>query len=295
MKLLVTGVEGQVVRSLKERGASAGFQIVTLGRPVLDLSKPETISPALANVEADAIVNAAAFTSVDKAEDEEALAIRVNGDAPGEIARIAKLRGVPFLHISTDYVFDGASARPYSEADPVAPVGAYGRSKLAGEMAVMSANEAAIIVRTAWVHSPFGANFIKTMLRLGEQRDEVSVVADQTGNPTYALDLADAILAVMRARSDRGDASFGAGVYHVTGSGKGAWADLAEEIFAEAARLGRRPMRVRRISTADYPTAARRPQNSTLDNSKLKDVFGLALPDWRASARECVRRLLGGI
>ena len=293
MKVLVTGTpEGQLVASMIERAPAHGVEIIAVGLPVLDMSNVASLAPALEGVAADAIVNAAAYTAVDKAEADEALATRINGEAAGEIARIARRRGVPMLQISTDYVFSGEAERPYRPVDETGPIGAYGRSKLAGELAVRAADEHATILRTAWVYSPFGSNFVKTMLRLGETREEVSVVADQSGNPSYAPDLADAVIRIARQRVERRDPAFGAGVYHMTGAGEAVWADLAQEVFDEAARLGRKPVRVKRIGTADYPTPARRPANSRLDNSSLASVFGVTLPDWRASARLCVRRLL---
>jgi len=293
MRLLVTGAEGQLVRSLKERAPHADIEIIALGRPALDLSAPESLARALEGIEFDALVNAAAYTAVDKAESEEALATRINGEAPGVLAEIAKARGVPFLQVSTDYVFDGEGERPYREDDPVGPVGAYGRSKLAGERAARTANPETTVLRTAWVYSPFGANFVKTMLRLGETRAEISVVADQRGNPSSALDLADAILSIASQRVARGP-GFGAGIFHMTGSGEAVWAALAEAVFEEAERFGRKPVKVKRIATADYPTPAKRPKNSRLDNAKLGQVFGLTLPDWRESTRACVARLLAG-
>ncbi len=190
-------------------------------------------------------------------------------------------------------MFDGEGPRPYREDDSTGPIGAYGRSKLAGELTVLERDPRATILRTAWVHSPFGANFVKTMLRLGETRAELSIVADQKGSPSYAPDLADAILNIARQRVESTAGSFGAGIYHMTGSGEATWADLAEEVFAEAARLGRAPVCVKRINSAQYPTPAKRPSNSRLDNSRLNHVFGVTLPDWRVSARICVNRLLG--
>jgi dTDP-4-dehydrorhamnose reductase len=292
MRLIVTGTQGQVARALLERGAAADVEIVAIGRPDLDLADPSSVERALASVDGDAIVNAAAYTAVDKAESEEALATLINGDGAGAVARVAARRGLPLLHISTDYVFDGSGARPCHEEDPTAPIGAYGRSKLAGERAIAAAYPGAAIFRTAWVYSPFGANFVKSMLRLGETREEVSVVADQVGAPTSALDIADALIAAARKMTAvPQDVAF-SGVFHMTGAGEANWADFAEEIFTEAARRGRKPVAVRRIATADYPTPAKRPANSRLSNEKLARVFGVALPDWRLSTRACVARLL---
>ncbi len=188
-------------------------------------------------------------------------------------------------------MFDGALDRPYREDDPTGPTGAYGRSKLAGEKAVAAACENSVILRTAWVYSPFGANFVRTMLRLNETRDEVGVVADQRGNPTSALDIADGLIAVAaRVKDDSSPAL--RGVFHMTGSGEGTWADFAETVFREAEARGRRLTRVKRIATADYPTPARRPLNSRLDNEKLARVYGVRLPDWRRSVAACCARLL---
>ncbi len=297
MRLIVTGTQGQVARALLERGAAEKINIVAVGRPELDLADPPSVERALAQVaggmiEGDVIVNAAAYTAVDKAESEEALASRVNGEGAGAVARAAAARGLPLLHLSTDYVFDGSAERPYREDDAVGPVSAYGRSKLAGEQAVMASGARAAIFRTAWVYSPFGANFVKTMLRLGETRDELSVVADQLGAPTSALDIADALIAIakkLRAEPENADLS---GLFHLTGAGEATWAEFAQEIFAEAARHGRKPVAVRPIATKDYPTPARRPANSRLSNEKLARAFGVALPDWRLSTRACVARLL---
>jgi dTDP-4-dehydrorhamnose reductase len=290
--LIVTGTQGQVARALLERGPPQGVEIVAIGRPELDLADPARVGPALAAMEGDLIVNAAAYTAVDRAESEEPLAMRVNGEGAGAAALAAAKRDLPFVQLSTDYVFDGALDRPYREEDPVAPTSAYGRSKLAGERAVLSACPRATILRTSWVYSPFGANFVKTMLRLGEARDEVGVVADQRGAPTAALDIADAVIAVARRLVEAPRDLETTGVFHMSGAGEATWADFAEEIFAEAARRGRSPVAVRRIATSDYPTPARRPANSRLSNAKLARIFGAKLPDWRASTRSCVARLL---
>ena len=292
MRLIVTGTQGQVVTSLLERGPAQGVEVIAVGRPELDLADPASVAAALGKVEGHAIVNAAAYTAVDKAESEEVLATRINGAGAGAVAKVAAERGLPLLHISTDYVFDGALGRPYREDDPTGPVGAYGRSKLAGERAVAAENPNAAIFRTAWVYSPFGDNFVKTMLRLGETREELSVVADQRGAPTSALDIADALIAAARKLlADPGNKSLN-GVFNLTGGGEATWADFAEAIFAEAERHRRKPVRVKRIETKDYPTPARRPANSRLSHDKLAQTYGISLPNWRLSTRACVARLL---
>ena len=294
MRLIVTGNEGQVAASLKERGAALGVEIVCLGRPRLDLANAESIRNALADIRADAVVNAAAYTAVDKAESEEDLSMAVNGAGAGAVAEEAAWLGIPVLHLSTDYVFPGDGDRPYREDDPTGPLSAYGRTKLAGELAVAAAGPKHAILRTAWVYSPFGANFVKTMLRLGATRDELGVVADHLGSPTRALDIADAVIAIARRWRETPHDPALAGVFHMTGSGEASWADFAEAIFAEAEAHGRKPVKVRRIATADYPTPARRPANSRLDNSKLERVYGVALPDWRVSLKSTIARLLDG-
>jgi dTDP-4-dehydrorhamnose reductase len=292
MRLIVTGTQGQVVTALLERGPAQGVEIIAIGRPDLDLADPATVAAALGTVDGDAIVNAAAYTAVDKAESEEELATRINGAGAGAVAQLAAERGLPLLHISTDYVFDGALDRPYREDDPTGPIGAYGRSKLAGEQAVAAAHPGAAIFRTAWVYSPFGGNFVKTMLRLGETREELSVVADQRGAPTSALDIADALIAAARKLvAQPGDKTL-TGVFNLTGGGEATWAEFAEAIFSEAERYGRKPVRVKPIETRDYPTPARRPANSRLSHAKLAQVYGISLPDWRLSTRACVARLL---
>ena len=290
MRIAVTGSKGQVATSLLER-AGKEVEVLALGRPAFDLTDRATVLAGLDAARPDVVVNAAAYTAVDKAEAEEADAHRVNGDGAGYVAEAAARLGVPLLHLSTDYVFDGALDRAYREGDPTAPTGAYGRSKLAGEKLVAERCEDSVILRTAWVYSPFGANFVRTMLRLNETRDEIGVVADQHGNPTSALDIADALIA-MAARL-KGDRSQGLrGIFHLTGSGHATWADFAETIFREAAARGRRETRVKRIATADYPTPARRPANSRLDNEKLTRVYGVKLPEWRQSVAVCCARLL---
>src|SRR6516225_701180 len=248
MRIAVTGSKGQVATSLMERGGS-GVPVIALGRPAFDLEDRQSVIAGLERARPDVVVNAAAYTAVDKAETEEAVAVRVNGEGAGHVAEAAARLGVPLLHLSTDYVFDGALPRPYREGDPTAPTGAYGRSKLAGEKRVAELCENSVILRTAWVYSPFGANFVRTMLRLNETRDEVGVVADQRGNPTSALDIADALIAVAARVKDDASPKL-RGVFHMTGSGEATWADFAEAVFREAAARGRRLTHIRRIATA---------------------------------------------
>ncbi len=290
MRIAVTGPRGQVAMSLIER-VKPDIEIVPLSRPTFALEVRQAVLAAIEAARPDVVVNAAAYTAVDQAEAEEDLAVRVNGEGAGHVAEAAAKIGAPLLHLSTDYVFDGALDRPYREDDPTAPTGVYGRSKLIGERLVSERCPKNAILRTAWVYSPFGANFVRTMRRLNETREEVSVVAYQRRNPTSALDLADALLAIAkRIREDASPTLRGA--FHMTGLGDATWADVAEAVFREAGARGRRLTRVKRITTADYPAPARRPANSRLDNAKLRRVYGLALPDWRVSLAACCARLI---
>lgn len=292
MRIAVTGRTGQVVQSLLVHAETAGVIVIPVGRPELDLAQPEGVRLALSAASADCIVNAAAYTAVDKAETESDLALRINGEGAGAVAAAAAALGVPLIQLSTDYVFDGMAPRPWLETDPTAPLSAYGRSKLAGEDAVMASGSDWTILRTAWVYSPYGGNFVKTMLRLAESRDDVGVVSDQLGSPTNALDLADAIIAMAKALVARpGDAAL-RGVFHAAGTGEASWADLAETVFAASAALGGPSASVRRIATSDYPTPARRPANSRLDCGLLAQRHGLRLPPWQDSVQSCVATLL---
>lgn len=290
MKIAVTGTAGQVVTSLIERGAAAGHEVVAIGRPDLDLVNPASVVRTLTDVAPDVIVSAAAYTAVDKAEDESDLANAVNGVGAGAAAQAARALGVPIIHISTDYVFDGTLDRPYVESDPTSPTGVYGATKLAGEQAVLDGHADSAVLRVAWVYSPFGGNFVKTMLRLAGDRDEVSVVADQQGNPTSALAIADGILRVATNLVSDGSPDL-RGVFHMTAQGEGSWADFAEAIFASSAARGGPSAAVRRIGTADYPTRATRPANSRLDCSRIARIHGVTLPDWRTSLDEVMDRL----
>jgi len=289
---MVTGREGQVVRSLLERASKTEFQIVPIGRPELDLAgDPGVIEAAVARNRPDVIVSAAAYTKVDKAESERELAFAVNEAAPRAIARAARELSVPLIHLSTDYVFDGVKGSPYVETDETRPTGIYGASKLAGEQAVLAEHSNCAVLRTAWVYSPFGANFPKTMLRLARQRDEIGVVADQRGNPTSALDIANGVLRTATNLCAHSEPAL-RGIFHMTGAGDASWAEFAEAVFETSARLGGPTAEVKHIRTADYPTAAKRPPNSRLDSDKLARVHAVRLPDWRSSMKEVVVRLL---
>jgi dTDP-4-dehydrorhamnose reductase len=292
MRIIVIGQQGQVARALAERASAQGATTVLLGRPKLDLADPSGIEDILRETGGDLIVNAAAYTAVDQAEKEPELAQAINGIGPGVVAGAAAAMAIPVIHISTDYVFDGTLDRPYRESDPVNPLGVYGSSKLMGEQAVASEAEDHVILRTAWVYSPFGKNFVKTMLRLGAEREELGIVGDQVGSPTSALDIADGILGIGRKLLDNPEDRNLRGLFHMAGTGTASWAEFASEIFASSARLGGPNAKVRSITTAEYPTPAKRPANSRLDCTKLADAYGIALPPWQKSLSECVERLL---
>ncbi|HVY85329.1 MAG TPA: dTDP-4-dehydrorhamnose reductase [Caulobacterales bacterium] len=285
MKVLVFGKSGQLAQALAEC-AGDDVSIVALGRGACDLTQTSAIAMAIADAAPDAVINAAAYTAVDKAESEPEAAEALNALAPAAMAAACAARGVPFVHVSTDYVFDGAKSAPYIESDPIAPQSAYGRSKAGGERDVLASGARAAILRTSWVYSAHGANFVKTMLRLAATRDEIGVVADQFGRPTWARDLADACLASAKALVAGKDEA--AGVFHYAGGGDATWADFAEAIFAEAARRGLPNARVKRITTADYPTPAKRPANSRLDTTKIEAALGIRARPWREALALCM-------
>ncbi len=292
MRIAVTGQHGQVARALSEIAARHGHEVVLLGRPGLDLADPGTIEPAIRSADVRAVINAAAYTAVDKAESEPDLAEAVNGAGAGAVAAAAAALGLPVLQLSTDYVFDGSKPSPYVEEDATGPLGVYGESKLSGERGVAAANPRHAILRTAWVYAPYGANFVRTMLRIAGNKPEVNVVADQHGCPTSALDIATTLLGVAARLAEAPDDAALVGVFHMAARGEAVWADVAEAIFAASRAKGGPSAVVNRITTADFPTQARRPANSRLDSSKLERVYGLALPDWPGPLERTVSRLL---
>ncbi len=279
MRVLVFGQTGQVARELARLLPEARF----LERGEADLMDPAACGAAVLASDAEVVINAAAWTAVDKAEAEEAAATVVNGAAPAAMARAAEAKGVPFLHLSTDYVFDGAGDQPFAPDHPTGPLGAYGRSKLVGEIGVRVAGGRHLILRTSWVVSAHGANFVKTMLRLGRERPALEVVADQIGGPTPAAAIAEALVGTARALRE----GAAGGTHHFSGAPDASWADFAREIMAQA----RLACRIEDIPSADYPTPARRPLNSRLDCGSLQTAFGLARPDWRAGLGDILKEL----
>lgn len=287
-RILLTGITGQVGQDLQHTLAPLG-EVISVARDQVDYSQPEAVLQMVEAIAPQIIVNSAAYTAVDKAESEPELAEKVNGVAPGLLAKAAQQIGAGLIHISTDYVFDGSKSSPYLETDPTNPLGAYGSSKLMGEAGVRNACDLHMIVRTAWVYGVGGrGNFVKTMLRLGADREEIRVVADQIGAPTWSRDLAGAIAQMIPNLSGET-----AGTYHYTNSGVCSWYDFAVAIFEEANLLGF-PLKVQRvvpITTADYPTPTRRPAYSVLSLQKTTALLGNYPPHWRKSLRQMLAML----
>lgn len=279
MTLLVFGQTGQVATELQRQA-----DVTALPRAQADLSDPKTCAAAIFAAKPVAVINAAAYTAVDRAEEEEALATIINGDAPGAMARACAELDIPLVHISTDYVFDGSGETPWKPTDPTGPLGAYGRSKLAGEEAIRASGCAHVILRTSWVFSPHGANFVKTMLRLAETRDALNIVEDQIGGPTPASGIAAACLALADALRDGATG----GVHHYAGAPFASWKCFARETFERAGRT----VTVTGIPTADYPTPAARPLNSRLDCATLARDFGIAAPEWKPALSDTLNELI---
>jgi dTDP-4-dehydrorhamnose reductase len=276
--ILVTGGSGQLASAL-----AAAPGVIRVGRPGFDFDQPGTIAATFRATAPRLVVNAAAYTAVDAAETSAAAAYRANAEGPGILAELCKQADIPLIHVSTDYVFDGTKPTPYTETDPVAPQGVYGASKLAGEEAVAKAGAKATILRTAWVYAPVGKNFVRTMLTVGKARDRLTVVGDQHGCPTTAHDLADAILAIIASIDRTGWQLSYSGIFHAAGAGETTWHGLAIATFQEATRHGFKVPEVAAITTAEWPTPAKRPANSRLDCAKLETVFGVRMPHWRGS------------
>ena len=289
MRILLFGPNGQVGSELRALSWERGLELIPVGRDDADLSKAGSAEEVIRREMPDVVVNAAAYTAVDKAESEQALAKAVNADAPGGMARACADLGIPLIHISTDFVFDGAKAGPYAEDDPTAPLSVYGQSKLDGEAAVRETLPAHLILRTAWVFSPYGNNFLKTMLRLGAERDQLGIVNDQTGCPTSAAGIARTIRTVID-RLHSGEA-LQPGTYHYCGDEPVTWFGFANAIFNAAGDRLPGGVTVNPIGTADYPTPAHRPANSVMSCAKIRSVYGIEPDDWRHSVMAVVDRL----
>jgi dTDP-4-dehydrorhamnose reductase len=288
--ILITGGTGQVGLELLRQPWPSNVARLAPSRAELDLCSDTSIAAYCADRPIDCIINAAAYTAVDRAETEADVAFAANAEGPARLAELARERNIPLLHVSTDYVFDGSLDRPYREDDPASPLGIYGASKLAGEVALRAGAPRHIILRTAWVISAHGSNFLKTMLRLAAERPELRVVADQQGNPTGARDIADALRRIALAQLANPNAH--SGTYHFVNSGSTTWLGLAEAIMAASARLGGPCAPVHAITTADYPTAARRPANSRLETAAIARDFGIKPRSWQELLPELVSEIL---
>ncbi len=284
LNVLVTGAGGQLGSEMRRLGSAASNDYLFTDAAELDITDAGAIRRTMAERRIDVVVNCAAYTDVERAEREEAAADRLNREAAGVLAAAVCEADATLIHISTDYVFDGTSPEPYTEESPAAPQSVYGRTKLAGEEAIRASGCKHLILRTSWLYSEYGHNFLKTMLRLTAERERLNVVFDQTGTPTYAGDLALAIFSIV----EKGLYAGNEGTYHFSDEGACSWYDFAVEI---AAAVGHDKCRIEPCRTADYPTAARRPAYSVLDKSKLKRTFGFEIPHWRESMRYCLHRI----
>ena len=292
MKILVLGRQGQVARSLMEAGPRAGVEIVAAGRPEFDLCEAGSAAEIVTRYRPDLVINAAAYTQVDRAESDEVAAFAANADGAAHVAQACASHDIALIHLSTDFVFDGRKQQPYCEADQTYPLNAYGRSKREGELRVAAICKKHLIVRTSWVYSPWGSNFVLTMLRLAKDRSVVTVVDDQHGNPTYAPHLADVLLTLAH-RAINQPSHMAWGIYHAAGQGETTWCGFAREVFRCAQAQGLPSASVLPIATADYPTPAKRPSNSRLDCSALYAMFGVEIPGWQTGVGECMNCIAG--
>jgi len=300
-KILVTGANGQVGMELKQLStAYPSFEFIFTTREELPLDDPDIISQFIAKHQPEYCINCAAYTAVDKAESEKELAYKINAEAPGVMAAVCKGNNVQFIHISTDYVFNGNGTSPYKEDDKTDPVNLYGASKLEGEKMVMQNNPGSIIIRTAWVYSEFGKNFVKTMLRLMAEKEQISVVSDQYGTPTYAADLAEAIMKIISTLEnptrhvlsgvEGSPLTTHGGIYHFSNEGHITWYDFAVAIK----ELSGSSCKVNPITTSEYPTPAKRPSYSVLDKTKIREIFNISPKDWKASLAVCLEKIRNG-
>jgi dTDP-4-dehydrorhamnose reductase len=290
MRILVTGSNGQVGWELSRGGARKDFHILALDRASLDITDQSAVNNELRASGPSVVVNAAAYTAVDQAESEPELAFAANRDGPAYLASACAEAGIPLIHISTDFVFDGKKQGPYLESDQISPLSVYGKSKAAGEVAVMERLREHIILRTSWVYGVQGSNFVKTMLRMGRERDIIQVVEDQYGCPTYAADLGDTIMRIAAQMGE--DRQITWGTYHYCGKGMASWHGLAQEIFSLAKQYtSLRVKTIEAISTAEYPTPAKRPLNSVLDCSLVEKTFNIHPKPWRESLARMIKRM----
>lgn len=290
LRLAVTGFNGQLARSLYSY-APRDVAVIPLSRPTFNLDVKDSVLSSIKACNCDAIVSAAAYTAVDKAENEPSLVMRINGEGAGYVAEAAAALKIPVIHLSTDYVYDGALARPYREDDPTCPMSVYGRSKLEGEQKIRTVHSNHVILRTAWVYSIYGHNFVKTMLQISETKDVVRVVSDQIGNPTYAYDLAQGIFIIARRLINDNSREL-RGIFHMVGEGEASWATFAKYIYDNTLHYRTKKIKVEFIRSVDYPTLARRPANSRLNTDKLKRIYGISLPQWQDSIIDCVHLLM---
>lgn len=289
MKVLITGAKGQVGWELTRQAPQAGFEIVAMDADGLDITDAQAVKQVVAEAAIDAVINAAAYTAVDRAEQQPKQAYAVNRDGPAYLATACAEHGIPLLHLSTDYVFAGDQTRPYREDDAVSPLGVYGQSKWAGEQAVRQVLSQHVILRTSWVFGVHGHNFVKTMLRLAGEREHLRVVADQHGSPTFAGDIAAVLLNIIRHPAWAAGSAWG--TYHFTGSPPTTWHGLATAAIEQARRWRRLPVQaITPITTADYPTPAARPLYSVLDTRRSAQVFGYPSPSWQTGLEQLVEQ-----
>jgi dTDP-4-dehydrorhamnose reductase len=293
--ILIVGHSGQLATALSEAAAPRGLDALRIGRPALDFDRPSSITETFERTAPWLAVNAAAHTAVDAAEDDAEAAMRANRDGPAELARLCEATCIPLIHVSTDYVFDGKKGTPYVEIDPTAPQCVYGATKLAGEQAVVAACSRTIILRTSWLYSNTGKNFVRTMLSVGRNNPTLRVVADQHGCPTTAIDLAEAIVSIATQLADGGWQDRYGGIFHAAGTGATTWHGLATATFEAASRHGMKPPVVEPITTDQWPTNARRPPDSRLNCDKLYRTFGLRLPPWRDSLDRTVNAIFSQV